>query len=444
MSYKKTNIIVLLFSAAVFISCDKRSQKVILPIDNENTNNPTTINTSEKSVQELLNSGESPFQIYLSNSELLTEIIGSNFQGGKIFYLDTDTGEGLISIDFDITDKAYGPCTPYKTADLGDSAINGGAYVLADLKLYNDFYANDCAVPGNAAKLCDDFIHNGYDDWFLPDLQTMIHMTNSQVLSAINGKYWCANIASFEGRNQVYDSSSNFKYLPSFDFTNQNTFAIRPARYFNATATNEPSDAIATSVSEKLASNKTPWQLLDEGLSKQELYGEYYDGGLITYLNEIQRTGIVVGLHHLRWEEPGIPLYEWGCFDIGINDPNGNGTSGNGLYNSTIISSSSCTVRSNSNAQQEIAATAALNYSTNQISNQAYDDWYLPNLTELTYYNNLFQSKYKDLFASAHYWSSSTSDALFNANAILYPRNEMEQLRRDRSALMIPARNISE
>lgn len=402
--------------------------------------------SNTESVQARLDAGETPISIYLSNPETLIDIIGSNFQGGIIFYLDTDTGEGLITTPFDIAKKAYGACAPFETPDLGDSQINGGAYVLADLELYTNYYVENCTIPGSAAQLCADFVQGGYDDWFLPDLQTMIHMGSSQVVPNLQDQYWCANVASFELRNQVYDWSTNFKYLPSIDFTNQSTFAVRPARYFNSSASNGSGNAVPNTVAEKLASLSTPWELLDEGVSREMIYGEYYDGGLITYLNEDARTGIVVGLHFLKWEMGGIPLYEWGCYEMVLNDPNGNGTNGSGLYNTLLIANSGCSVTQNNTSQPVPAANDALQYSTNHnLGNLRYDDWYLPNITELGYYNNLFLSTNAHLMISGHYWSSNTLDPSFSALAILYPFNEQSERRRDASAtIMIPARDIAE
>jgi len=56
--------------------------------------------TANESVQQRLDNGETPMQIYQSG-ELVSALYGKRYQGGLIFYLNTSDGSGLVSAEYD-------------------------------------------------------------------------------------------------------------------------------------------------------------------------------------------------------------------------------------------------------------------------------------------------------------------------------------------------------
>jgi len=101
-----------------------------------------------------------------SQNEIPPLEIGDSYQGGIIFYID-DTGEhGLLSSTADQSNGAEWGCiaTNFPTAqntEIGTGSTNTQAIV------------QNCTEEGIAAKICDNLILNGYDDWFLPSINEL-------------------------------------------------------------------------------------------------------------------------------------------------------------------------------------------------------------------------------------------------------------------------------
>lgn len=95
--------------------------------------------------------------------------VGDSYGGGIVFF--TSGSHGLIVTDFDLglpaniitTEIPWGPSSPSTgaTSD-ADGASNTAAIVSSVLDTYNN--------GGYAAKVCDDFDHGGFDDWYLPSI----------------------------------------------------------------------------------------------------------------------------------------------------------------------------------------------------------------------------------------------------------------------------------
>mgnify|MGYP006078705101 CR=1 FL=1 len=114
--------------------------------------------------------------------------------------------------------------------------------------------------------------------------------------------------------------------------------------------------------------------------------GDYFEGGIVFYLEENGQHGLVAAMEDLP------VTYQWGCTNFSVNGSDGV-LIGTGYQNTLDIDNQGCT----SNNGGYTAAQASLNYQSDGFS-----DWYLPSINELIeYYNNI------GCEPSNWYWSSS-------------------------------------
>jgi hypothetical protein len=119
-----------------------------------------------KTVQEVLDAGYTPLEVYEADASLLTSIYGSLYQGGYIFQLDTTTGKGLVSDPGATRDQSpwsgmqWG-CPTAEASGADGTAIGTGAQNTTDL-------TTACSDTVSAAYVCANLTLSGYSDWFLP------------------------------------------------------------------------------------------------------------------------------------------------------------------------------------------------------------------------------------------------------------------------------------
>ena len=173
--------------------------------------------------------------------------IGDTYQGGVIFYLDSNGG-GLIAAptdqytvdfkkDFSGTEtefKAQWGCPSATISGADGTAIGTGAQNTIDIEL-------GCTTPGTAADICTNITIGGYSDWFLPSKDEFNEMYynigpgNALGLGNIGGfasnAYWSST--EFDDDNAWYQ---NFGYLdedgPQSDIEKSMNANVRAIRAF--------------------------------------------------------------------------------------------------------------------------------------------------------------------------------------------------------------------
>lgn len=100
--------------------------------------------------------------------------VGDPFQGGVIVYLSADGHHGLIGATVDQSTSANWGCAG---TDI-PGAENGH---LLEGQINTTNIVQTCS-ENSGARICNDLVLNGYDDWYLPNLLEMQYLANSGIL----------------------------------------------------------------------------------------------------------------------------------------------------------------------------------------------------------------------------------------------------------------------
>lgn len=181
-----------------------------------------------KSVQQKLNLGETPLQLFNSGI-ILDSIYGKNYKGGIIFHLNTANGSGLLAHFQD----NYGNAG---WGDFGDVTNANNTAIGFGLQNSNAIMAYHTST-NTAADLCDNLTISGYSDWYLPSKDEMSKMMlilkfkPGIYFGAISG-YWTSSNIDFEKVWIIRSDNvaiASKKYLSSYTYDNR----IRAVRTFN-------------------------------------------------------------------------------------------------------------------------------------------------------------------------------------------------------------------
>ena len=145
--------------------------------------------------------------------------IGDTYQGGVIFYLDSNGG-GLIAAPTDqSTSSVNWGCTGTTISGADGTAIGTGAQNTIDIEL-------ECTTPGTAADICANLTLGGYSDWFLPSKDELNLMWTNLADSDGDGQNTGPsdpnNLGGFSAN--YYWSSTEYDYDSAWDqnFANGN------------------------------------------------------------------------------------------------------------------------------------------------------------------------------------------------------------------------------
>ena len=159
---------------------------------------PVTINITDVtegpmlSVQERLDNGESPSQIYNSDNNLLDSLYGKTYAGGLIAYLNTTTGNGFVAATIDQSSSLiWDPNQPAGSGTVGtNTAIGNGPINTTAI-------VNTIGAGNYAAQICNDLVLNSFSDWFLPSKDELTQIYNNIHLKGLgnfqNSSYWSSS-----------------------------------------------------------------------------------------------------------------------------------------------------------------------------------------------------------------------------------------------------------
>ena len=145
--------------------------------------------------QQRLDAGETPIEIY-NNKDVPSVpeyFLGLYYAGGIIFYFDESTGKGLIASPEDLVMSEWGCLDTFiedlpvtdgsgSTPKAGTRIGNGPTNTMLILEA-------DCG-KFSAARICDNYINDGYDDWFLPSIGELAFIS----YAGVHGEYWSSTI----------------------------------------------------------------------------------------------------------------------------------------------------------------------------------------------------------------------------------------------------------
>lgn len=181
MKHQKTAS--FLFILSCFLVCAASCSKEIEP-------EPVYINIDD--LQDLLDSGKTPKEIfdnYKFSGKSDRGLRGYYYEGGVIIQFNSSDGSGIVGSIEDLSDSAWG-C---KNIEIKNLQLDGFVYGIFEANGFGNGFLNSqiilesACAENSAAKICDDYIHNGFDDWFLPSLGTLAKFED---VTDAKGVYW--------------------------------------------------------------------------------------------------------------------------------------------------------------------------------------------------------------------------------------------------------------
>lgn len=185
------------------------------------TSTTNFICNSSSSIQDLLNGGTTPFTIFQMGISM-DSLYGKNYAGGKIAFLDTINGNGMVAAPYDQSTNCYWGCSGTLISGADDSTYGSGMQNTIDI-------LGGCTTIGIAAELCSNLTLGGYSDWHLPskDELNLVYLSKNQIGGFLPMYYWSST---------EYNALSAWKqYFVNGYQTNyhkETNYKLRAVRYF--------------------------------------------------------------------------------------------------------------------------------------------------------------------------------------------------------------------
>lgn len=146
--------------------------------------------------------------------------VGEQYQGGVIIYVDLSGQHGIIAAESDQSDGIvwYDDSATFRTHAHATQLFYGDNNTTT--------IVNAQGAGSYAAKLCDDLVLNGYDDWFLPSKSELKEMyDNRSLLTGLaDDFYW----TSTENNNDDYWYLAWYQHMGTgYQNTNYKSYVAR-------------------------------------------------------------------------------------------------------------------------------------------------------------------------------------------------------------------------
>jgi len=158
-------------------------------------------------------------QEVFTTAEPPTPYVGQNYAGGIVFYVDGTGQHGLVMAP---VDQGWYPWGCEGTSIPTSAAVGTGATNTAAI-------VASCGEANIAAKIADDLVLNGYDDWFLPskdELSLMGTNLSSQGLGDLGPYYYSSTESNASRTWYLYFAYGYGEYPKSY------AFPVRAVRAF--------------------------------------------------------------------------------------------------------------------------------------------------------------------------------------------------------------------
>jgi len=96
-------------------------------------------------------------------------LVGDYYQGGIVAYVDNTYEHGLIAAPYDQSEGIQWYNGSYVSIDASDTSIGKGQFNTTRI-------IQAQGAGSYAAKICDNLVLNGYDDWFLPNRDELLEL----------------------------------------------------------------------------------------------------------------------------------------------------------------------------------------------------------------------------------------------------------------------------
>jgi len=134
--------------------------------------------------------------------------IGQSFGGGVIYYIDNTGVHGLVASPNDWGNYLQWGCFL--------TLLNGTSTAIGTGQANTTAIVNGCSQAGIAARICDDLIVNGYNDWFLPSKEELwqLHLQRFLVGGFTGYWYWSSSeYSDYDAWQQSFgDSNQQHEY----------------------------------------------------------------------------------------------------------------------------------------------------------------------------------------------------------------------------------------
>jgi uncharacterized protein (TIGR02145 family) len=166
--------------------------------------------------------------------------IGQKYEGGVVFYVESNGKGGLVAAPADQSEGIPWGCEDMFIPKAKDAAVGTGAQNTKAIIAV-------CKTGSNAARICEDLILNGYDDWFLPS-RDELHLLflqrevvgGFQTSTQKQYQYWSSSQGDIE--NSAYQQTFFWDY--SITGSKNDKCRVRAIRSFGYKKTDETPTAV--------------------------------------------------------------------------------------------------------------------------------------------------------------------------------------------------------